>query len=126
MLLVRTTSSRASVSLIALSFLVSFLYSYLLSQTDRGLPVFDWFNVAIHIIWICVLGSIAWGVHQREPSAKSTLLFLVGLTFLLTGFDVFEEDSSLPLAAVSLLESILLFGAYICFPEIKVDKGARD
>jgi hypothetical protein len=112
-----SANNKASIAFIGLSFLASVLYSYLLSHTERGLPLFDWFNIAIHIIWFGLLAWIAWDVHRGKPGAKGTLLFLALLVLLLTGFDLFEEGSLL-LAAVSFVEALFLFAAYWSFPKI--------
>jgi hypothetical protein len=104
------------IALIAMSFVVSIFYSYLLSSTERGLPFFDWFNIALYFLWLGVLSWVAWDVYRGNVKAKGTLLFLTCLLSLLTGFELFDESSSPLLATVSTCETLLLFGAYLCFP----------
>ena len=114
--------SKIPISFIALGFLALILYSYLLSHTERGLPLLDGFSVSIHLVWLSGLAWVAWGVHRRKPSAKWTLLFLAGLVGLLTGFDLFEEDSSLLLTTVSVVETLFFLAAYLSFPKIEVQR----
>ena len=118
----KITSSKPSVSFLSLAFLTSVVYSYFLSGTDRGLPLFDWFNIAIHIIWFSVLAWVAWDVYHCKVGAKSTVLGLACLVALLTGFDLFEENGSLLLASISVVEAFFLFAAYWYFPKKKLQK----
>ncbi|MBL1142799.1 MAG: hypothetical protein HND53_12295 [Proteobacteria bacterium] len=102
-----------------LSFSASILYSYLLSFTERGLPLFDWFNLGLIIFWLSILLWVAWDIHKDKASAKGTLLFITCIVGLLTGIDFIEEDDFLPIAAVSVIETLFLFSAYLFSPKIK-------
>jgi hypothetical protein len=102
-----------SVILIISSFVVSIIYSYFLSFTDRGLPLTDWFNIAINGIWFIILAWLAAQVHYEKNSAKGNLLFFASILALFTGFDFFEEDASLLLAGISAIQTLFLFGAYL-------------
>jgi uncharacterized membrane protein YhdT len=105
-----------SIVLILLSFVVSIIYSYFLSHTERGLPLTDWFNIAINGIWFCILAWVAIKVYFEKKSAKDSLLFFACIVTLLTGFDLFEEDGSLLLASISTIQALFLFGAYFLIP----------
>ncbi|MEW8348021.1 MAG: hypothetical protein AB2687_06895 [Candidatus Thiodiazotropha taylori] len=105
-----------SVILIISSFVVSIIYSYFLSFTERGLPLSDWFNIAINLLWFCILAWLAAQVHFEKKSAKGNLLFFACVLALLTGFDLFEEDGSLLLAGISTMQALFLFGAYFLVP----------
>ncbi|MCP4491087.1 MAG: hypothetical protein GY820_27790 [Gammaproteobacteria bacterium] len=116
-------SKKATHIFISLSFFVSILYSYLLSFTDRGLPLLDWFNVGINLFWFSILAWVAWDIHRDKSGAKGTLLFLACLVSLLTGFDLFEEDGEFLLAGVSIVEALLLFSAYLSAPILHEKKS---
>lgn len=107
-----------SIAFVSLSFLANLLYSYLLSHTERGVPLLDWFNIATHLVWLTVLAWVVWDIHRGKPSARKTLLFLACLVGLLTGFDIFEKHGAW-FATISTLEALFLFAAYLLFPEIE-------
>ena len=102
----------------ALSFLTSVCYSYLLSFTERGLPLSDWFSIGLIVFWLCILLWIAWNIHKDKSSAKGTLLFLSCILGLLTGIDFIEEGEYFFIAIVSVIEALLLFSAYLFAPKI--------
>jgi uncharacterized membrane protein SirB2 len=108
-----------SIVLVSLSFLVSLLYSYLISHTERGLPLLDWFNITIHLVWFSVLAWVVWDIYRGKPYAKKTLLFLACVVGLLTGFDIFEKQGAWLLATISTLEALFLFAAYLLLPKIE-------
>ena len=83
------------------------------------MPLLDWFNIAIHLVWLTVLAWVAWDIHRGKPSAKKTLLLLACLVGLLTGFDVFEANGAWFLAAISALEALFLFAAYLTLPQVE-------
>lgn len=97
---------------LVLSYLVSLLYSYFLSFTERGLPLLDSFNVGLHLFWLVILVWIAWDINKNKRYVKGTLLFLAILLVLLTGLDYFEADRSIQLVSLSLIEALLLFITY--------------
>lgn len=115
-------SSRMPIGFIALSFLTSLLYSYLLSHTERGLPLLDEFNIALYTLWFAVLAWVAWDVYRHKPSARKTLLFLACLVGLLTGFDLFDEEGSILLVLAGVMEALFLLAAYFSFPKVAVQK----
>lgn len=97
--------------LLAVCGVVSLSYSYLLSFTDRGLPVNDPFNILINCAWLTILLWIGLDIYRRKPIEK-TLLFLVFLVFVFTLFDYFDEEVSSTLFILSTFESGLLFLIY--------------
>ena len=119
------TQKQLSVILIIMSFVVSIIYSYFLSFTERGLPLTDWFNIAINGMWFCILAWIAAQVYFEKNSAKGSLLFFACVVALLIGFDLFEEDGSLLLAGISTMQALFLFGAYLLVPNSN-DSGSTE
>jgi len=104
--------------LLAFSYIASIVYSYFLSFTERGIPLFDWFNIAVQLVWLAIVAWVAWGIYTSKPNAKRTVLFFAGLIGLLTVFDLLAEDTTLLLTCISAIQALLIFAAYMSMPNI--------
>ena len=104
--------------LLAFSYIASIVYSYFLSFTERGIPLFDWFNIAVQLVWLAIVAWVAWGIYTNKPNAKRTVLFFAGLIGLLTIFDFLAEDTTLLLTSISAFQALLIFAAYMSMPNI--------
>jgi hypothetical protein len=90
---------------------VSLIYSYFLSFTERGLPITDPFNIFINAAWLAVLIWIAKEIFRRKDIEK-TLLILALIVSSLTVFDYFDDDVTVTLVILGSLEASLLFLTY--------------
>lgn len=104
---------KLSVLFIAASGVASLAYSYLLSDTERGLPVLDPFYIVVNVLWLALLTWVGRDVYRNGAKAKGLLLWIVFVVAAVTIFDFWDEDASMMLAGVSVIETLLLFAAYM-------------
>ncbi|MCU7937024.1 MAG: hypothetical protein KZQ99_19480 [Candidatus Thiodiazotropha sp. (ex Dulcina madagascariensis)] len=100
------------IGLLGLSCLVSLIYSYFLSFTERGLPIGDPYSIVFNIAWLSVLMWLAWNIYNKKKGAEKSVLFVACLVAAFTLIDVFDASTSILLVAISIIESGLLFIVY--------------